>query len=279
MRVGTRDATRAATAAELSPVCYDAAMGLGRRKVRLDDRDAWVFNRMAGSYGARPAYPAALIDALAALAGPAGAHVGDVGAGIGHVALPLAARGYAVTAVEPAEAMLAVLRSRAEAARLTVEALHGAAEALPLAPASLALAVVADALHFLDAERAGLELARVLAPGGALAVIACEPAPTPFMNALTRLMEEAAPRRPRAVAGARAQLAALAGVSLGAPTVFDDEVPVDAPTLARILRSISYIGPAMSPARAAAFEARVQALPGPRAWARRFSLWAGRRVG
>ncbi|MET0342305.1 MAG: class I SAM-dependent methyltransferase [Polyangiales bacterium] len=252
-------------------------MALGRRKVRLDDRDAWVFNRMAASYGARPAYPVALIDALAALAGAPGACVVDVGAGIGHVALPLAARGYPVIAVEPAEAMLALLRDEAAARDLPVRALHGAAEALPVATSCAALGVIADALHFLDAERAGQELRRALAPGGALALVSCELAPTPFMTALTCLMEEAAPRRPRDVGGARVQLAALAGVTLAAPVEIDDEVPVEPPTLERILQSISFIGPAMNPSRAAAFRARVHALPGPPAWARRFRLWAGRR--
>ena len=43
---------------------------------------------MADVYDARPAYPNGLIDALAELA--RGRRVADLGAGIGHVALPLA---------------------------------------------------------------------------------------------------------------------------------------------------------------------------------------------
>jgi 2-oxoisovalerate dehydrogenase E2 component (dihydrolipoyl transacylase) len=81
-------------------------MSLGRRKVRLDEASRWVFNRMADVYDARPPYPAALIDALCDLAGPPGARIADLGAGTGHLALPLAARGYDVTAVEETRQMM-----------------------------------------------------------------------------------------------------------------------------------------------------------------------------
>src|SRR6266404_5525488 len=176
-------------------------MSLGRRKVGLDDQTRWVFNRMADVYPARPPYPPALIDALADLARAAGpgARVGDLGAGIGHVALPLAARGFDVTAVEPAASMLAELRATAGRRNLPVRAFHAAAEALPVATASLDLVVVADALHFLDAELTAREIARVLAPGGALAVVTCDFAETRYMRDVVRVMNDAVPRRPRAL--------------------------------------------------------------------------------
>jgi ubiquinone/menaquinone biosynthesis C-methylase UbiE len=241
-----------------------------------------VFNRMADVYDARPAYPAALIDVLVGRTGERVAHagpprVGDIGAGIGHLALPLAARGLEVVAVEPAEAMLARLVARADAQGLSVRALHGAAEALPIADQRLDLAVVADALHFLDAGQAGAELGRVLAPRGTLALITVELAPTPFMTALVRLMEEAAPRRPRDVRQNTAELLARANVTLAEDCSFDDRVAVDHATLARIVRSISFIGPAMNEARFAAFWAAVRALPEAPHWARRVRLRVGRR--
>lgn len=255
-------------------------MSLGRRKVGLEDPARWVFNRMADVYDARPSYPPALIDALAGLAlagGRVGGRVGDFGAGIGHVALPLAGRGLDVVAVEPAQAMLDRLRQAARG--LPIRTVHATAEALPLEDASLDLVVVADALHFLDAELAGREIARVLAPGGALALVTCELGQTPFMHGLLEVIHQAVPRRPRSLRGNIVHVGAITGVEFGPERRFHDETPVDAATLERILRSISFIGPAMNPVRFAAFRERVHALPGPPAWARDFTLRAGRRPG
>jgi ubiquinone/menaquinone biosynthesis C-methylase UbiE len=253
-------------------------MSLGRRKVGLDDPTRWVFNRMADVYDARPPYPAALIDALAALAGPPGSRVADLGAGIGHVALPLAARGYEVTAVEPAGAMLARLKAAADARGLAVEAAHATAEALPTPSRPFDLVVVSDALHFMDAQLLGEALARVLRHQGALAIVTCALGETPFMRELVAILGDAVPRRPRAVSRQLAQVSAIARTPLGEEQSFHDETPVDHAQLERILRSISFVGPAMTPARFDAFRARFQALEAPPSWARRFTLRAGRRT-
>lgn len=250
-------------------------MSLGRRKVGLDDPTRWVFNRMADVYDARPAYPDALIDALAELA--TGPRVVDLGAGIGHVALPLAERGFDVVAVEPAQAMLERLRIEARKRRIKVRTIHATAEVLPLADASSDLVLVADALHFLDAELIAHQIARVLAPAGALAIVTCNLGKTPFMQSLVELMEAAVPRRPRNLHHNLVQVAAITGIRFAHAREFHDETPVDGDTLERILRSISFIGPAMNPTRFAAFRARVHALPGRPTWARTFTLRAGRR--
>jgi ubiquinone/menaquinone biosynthesis C-methylase UbiE len=252
-------------------------MSLGRRTVTLDEPSRWVFNRMAGDYDARPPYPSALVDALADLAGRPGSRIADLGAGIGHLALPLAARGFDVVAVEPAVAMLERLRSAAARGPM-LRAIHATAESLPLPPASVDLAVVADTLHFLDAELTGRELARVLGPGGALAIVTCAPTPTPFMRAIGRIIEDAVPRRPRALGNAIVHLSSLTRVPLGGERRFLDETPVDRATLVRILRSISYIGPAMNPARFAAFRSRIHAVTEAPVWARTFVLRFGRRA-
>jgi SAM-dependent methyltransferase len=252
-------------------------MSLGRRAVGLDDPSRWVFNRMAEFYAARPAYPTALVDALAELAGRPGSRIGDLGAGVGHLALPLAERGFDVVAIEAAQAMLDRLRAAAIDRGLTLRVLHAAAEALPLEPASLDLVVVADALHFLDAELTARQIARVLAPGGALALVTCGFGDTPFMRGVVRLMEEAAPRRPRALTQSIVHLSVLSEVPLTDERRFHDETPIDHATLEQILRSISFIGPAMNPARFAAFRERVHALPEAPVWARTFVLRSGRR--
>jgi SAM-dependent methyltransferase len=251
-------------------------MSLGRRKVGLDDPSRWVFNRMADVYPARPPYPPALLDALAALA-PAGGRVADLGAGVGHIALPLAARGFDVTAIEPASSMLAALSAAANRNGVALLTHHATAEALPMAAGSQDLVMVADALHFLDAELTAREIARVLAPGGALAVITCHFADTPYMRDVVRVIQDAVPRRPRPLTGNLIHLSAQAGAPFTDERQFHDETPVDPPTLERILRSISFIGPAMNPPRFARFRARVDALPGPASWGRRFVLRAGRR--
>ena len=59
--------------------------------------------------------------------------------------------------------------------------------------------------------------------------------------------------------------------------MFRDETPVGPEALEAILRSISFIGPAMNPERFAAFRARIHALPDKPVWARSFTLHAGFR--
>lgn len=230
---------------------------------------------MAEAYAARPAYPNALISRLFELAGSAPAHVLDVGAGIGHLSLPLAERGHQVTAVEPAAAMLERLRARSEG--LNLACLHATAEDLPLAAASVDLVLIADALHFLDAHRAGSELARVLRKRGALAVLQVEFGASPFMQALIDLMHASAPRRPKRVSGALTQLATLAGVKLDHTETFEHQQLVPIAQVERILGSISFIGPAMNAARFEAFCAGLRAIPHDPVWHTTLKLSTGKR--
>ncbi len=113
---------------------------------------------------ARPLYPDAAIDWLL----PDGARtVLDLGAGTGKLTRALAARELDVIAVEPLAEMRTNLAWAAPEARI----LDGTAEAIPLADDSVDLITVAQAWHWVDPERATAEAARVLRPGGTLALI------------------------------------------------------------------------------------------------------------
>lgn len=255
---------------------------MGRRGVSPSDPGAWVFNRLAAAYAARPAYPAALVDRLAALAGGAGARAADLGAGTGHLALPLAARGLRVAAVEPAREMLRVLEARRPPGA-DVACVAAAAEATGLPSGGFELVLLADALQWVDPELAGREAGRLLAPGGAVAVVEAAFAATPFMDGLAALLARANPKaRPRPAGDARQLLALAAPGVLPAEEVLAQEAPLDEAGLAAFLASLSYAGPALGPAGLAALVDAARALAaetGGAALARRLTLrWARQRA-
>ena len=163
---------------------------MGRQGIDVDDLDRWVFNRLAGDYRARPGYPSAIVDRLVALSGGTGPAV-DLGAGTGLLSLPLAARGVSVRAVEPAAAMLDVLRE--EAGGLPVTPVLAAAESTGLSGGEAKLVLLADALQWVAPEAAGLEAGRLLAPGGAVAVVEAHLGGSPFTDGLVALLALAYP--------------------------------------------------------------------------------------
>lgn len=123
----------------------------------------------------RPSYPAEAVRAVAALAtqaAPAGS-VFDVGCGTGIFTRLLAdelPEAFSVTGVEPGADMRATAAARAgDSPRLRFIA--GKAEALPIDSKSAILVTAATAAHWFDRPRFYAEVARVLAPGGALAIV------------------------------------------------------------------------------------------------------------
>ena len=72
-----------------------------------------------------------------------------------------------VIAIEPVDGMRAVLEREVPEARV----MAGTAEAIPLPDESVDAVFVAEAFHWFDLERAPAEIARVLRPGGDLAVL------------------------------------------------------------------------------------------------------------
>lgn len=91
----------------------------------------------------------------------------DLGAGTGKFTGLLTSRADRVIAVEPAEAMLNVLRAKLPG----VEALVGGAENIPVPDATAEVVSVAQAFHWFDREPACAEIRRVLVPSGTLGLL------------------------------------------------------------------------------------------------------------
>jgi SAM-dependent methyltransferase len=117
---------------------------------------------------ARPGYPAAAVEHLQTRLGlRAGRVVLDLGAGTGKLTRSLLATGAHVIAVEP----LAEMRETLTRLIPEAESVEGVAEALPFPPACVDAVTVGQAFHWFAAGPAFQEIARVLRPGGALALV------------------------------------------------------------------------------------------------------------
>jgi SAM-dependent methyltransferase len=131
-------------------------------------RRAASFGTTAAAYAAhRPDYAADAIRWCLSGADRRVVDALDLGAGTGAVTAGLVAAGVSVVAVEPDGAMLAELRRMQPG----VPAALGRAEAIPLRDQAVDAVVVGTAFHWFDAGRALVEIARVLRPGGVLALL------------------------------------------------------------------------------------------------------------
>jgi SAM-dependent methyltransferase len=134
-------------------------MGMDRDRRRLSfGPSAELYERY------RPGYPP---EAIAWLFGDSPLRVLDVGAGTGKLARVLLACGHVVVAVDPDPAM----RAAFAAATPDTEILAGTAEVLPFADGSFDAVTAGQSFHWFDECRALPEIARVLRPGGLLAVV------------------------------------------------------------------------------------------------------------
>lgn len=88
----------------------------------------------------------------------------DLGAGTGKLTDSLLRLGREVRAVDPAASMLAELTRK----HPELPCMLGTAEAIPAPAHSVDAVVIGSAWHWMDAQRTGAELARVLRPGGVL---------------------------------------------------------------------------------------------------------------
>ena len=128
--------------------------------------------RLARSFGSvaeaydrgRPSFPP---EAVQWLVGQDAATVLEVGAGTGKLTEQLVALGHDVHATEPAQEMLDILQRNLPDTRST----QTTAEELPVPDRSVDVVVAAQSFHWFDLERALPEIARVLRPGGHLALV------------------------------------------------------------------------------------------------------------
>lgn len=115
------------------------------------------------SASTQPAFPAAALDWLSP---PPGGRVLALGRGCAPLAAGLVARGHRVVASDPTRAGLRRLMSRAPEALPTVSL----PDRLPFVPTAFDAVFVHQSLHRLDLPAVLREVARVLRPGGHLAV-------------------------------------------------------------------------------------------------------------
>jgi demethylmenaquinone methyltransferase/2-methoxy-6-polyprenyl-1,4-benzoquinol methylase len=118
------------------------------------------------SFGQDPRWRRFLVSRLTETAG---ARVLDVATGTGLVASELLRRGYRVTGVDPSAGMLATAGDRLGD---TVELVEARAESLPFPDASFDALTFTYLLRYVDDPEATLaELARVVRPGGTIAML------------------------------------------------------------------------------------------------------------
>jgi ubiquinone/menaquinone biosynthesis C-methylase UbiE len=207
----------------------------------VDDVAARGFQAGAVAYeAARPGYPDQAVRILADGLGIArGTAVCDLAAGTGKLTRRLLKLGATVVAVEPVEAMREQARSRLPDATVV----DGTAESIPLPDASVDVVTVAQAFHWFDAPAALTEIARVLRPGGGLALLWNErDETTAWVAEMSRLIRwhERTVSRYQHIDWARVVADARLFLPLEEAAVRWEQ-PMTRETLADRVRSISYI--------------------------------------
>lgn len=129
-----------------------------------------TFGSVAELYDrARPAYPAAIFDDLAELAGlEPGSRVLEIGPGTGQATAELVRRGWTVTAVELSPELAGLARRNVPLAEIEV----GDFETWEPREGGFDAAVAFTAFHWIAPEFRFAKPARLLGPGGTLAVVA-----------------------------------------------------------------------------------------------------------
>lgn len=148
---------------------------------------ALSFGKVAALYDrGRPTYPR---EAVAWLVGPTPTSVLELGAGTGKLTEVLVAMGHDVFATDPDDRMLDVLSAKLPDVRATA----GTAEQIPAPDSSYDVVVAGQAYHWFDHDAALAEIARVLKPGGHLALVWNErDERIPWVRRLGRMIDKTA---------------------------------------------------------------------------------------
>ncbi len=220
------------------------------------DRYRLSFESVADVYErTRPAYAP---DALAFVAQRLPLRrVLDLGAGTGKLTRQLVELGADVVAVEPGDAMRALLERVVPEA----EALAGSAESIPLPDASVDVVTVAQAFHWFRPTEALAEMHRVLRPGGGFALFWNHwDDDDPVMHELNQLVDRL--RRGGEAEGPEDWKATIADSPLfGKPEelTFHHAERLDADTIAGRIASVSVVASA-TPEEQQRVDAEVRAL-------------------
>jgi ubiquinone/menaquinone biosynthesis C-methylase UbiE len=133
-----------------------------------------LFDGIAGRYEvARPGYPAHVVEFVTTTAGLGpGAAVLEVGCGTGQLTERLACSGFRLTAIDIGVSMIAAARRRLPGAEVSFQVTPF--EDLDSVDAAFDLVISSAAFHWIDPEVAFTKSARLLRPGGWLALLGTE---------------------------------------------------------------------------------------------------------
>ena len=251
--------------------------------MNIHESAAQGFDRGAGDYEkGRPGYPPGVAATLARECSvDERTRAVDVGAGTGKFTRELFRLTPHVTAVEPVAAMRAVYAGNFPGEPVV----EGTAEDLPVGDGEADLVTVAQAFHWFDHGPALDELARVLRPGGWLALVwNTRDDPAPWSRRIVAIMDELAgdAAAPRFRSGAGTWAATIAAHAAFEPlqsAEFENLVPFDLPTVLARVASTSYVS-ALPDDRRAAVLAEVEALVPPGDFVERYRtelFWCRRR--
>lgn len=166
--------------------------GLQERPAHL----ASTFNRAGAGYDARPGYPDAVFEILAAECGLGpGTRVLEIGPGTGQATLPMLDRGATITAVEPGAELARLVAARC--GDRAFEVVVGTFETADLPVEPFDLVAGGTSFHWVDPDVGIRRAAEHLRPGGWLALwwaLWGDPErEDPFTDALEPILREKAP--------------------------------------------------------------------------------------